>query len=164
MRAVLAAVVASLVLAGTAAAHVGVTPGLLESGRETTLRIELPKLRPGSAPSALDVSGAGVRMLESSPTGRIGEESRWRVRVHVESEPGPLELALRVRYADGGSVTVRQGMTVLPKRAEASSSLPTLAVGGAMVALLVAIASVLLLLRRGRRGRADFKNESREAC
>lgn len=163
MRAVLAAAVASLVLAGTAVAHVSVTPALLESGRETTLRIELPELRPGLAPSALDVSGTGVRMLASSPTGRIGEESRWRVRVHVESEPGPLELALRVRYADGGSVTVRQGMTVLPKRAEASSSLPTLAVGGAMVALLVAIASVLLL-RRGRRGRADFKNESREAC
>ncbi len=164
MRAVLAAAVASLVLAGTAVAHVSVTPALLESGRETTLRIELPELRPGLAPSALEVSGTGVRMLASSPTGRIGEESRWRVRVHVESEPGPLELALRIRYADGGSVTVRQGMTVLPKRAEASSSLPTLAVGGAMVALLMAIASVLLLLRRGRRGRADFKNESREAC
>ncbi len=151
VKAVLVTIVATLALAEAAFAHVSVSPGLLETGREATLRIELPELRPGLVPSALDVSGVGVRMVESSATGRVGEESRWRVRVHVETEPGPLSLTLRARYADGRSVTVRQALTVLPARAAAPSSRPGLAGGIGVIALLAAVAVVLLVRRaRGR--------------
>ena len=144
-------VVAALALAGAAAAHVSVRPGLLETGRKATLRIELPELRPGLAPSALDVSGPGVRMLESSRAGRLGEESRWRVRVAVETEPGPLALILLARYPDGRSVTVRQTMTVLPARAAATSSRPVLAAGVGGLALLATVAAVVLFRRARRR-------------
>jgi hypothetical protein len=139
-----------LVLAGEAAAHVNVSPGLLETGRESTLRIELPELRPGLQPSALAVSGRGVRVLGSSSTGRLGAESRWRVRVEIEAEPGPLALTLVARYSDGRSVTVRQALTVIPSSEATSSSSPVLAAGIGVLALLAAVAAAVLF-RRARR-------------
>ena len=143
--------VASLLLVEGALAHVSVSPGLLESGRTTTLRIELPELRPGRPPSALDVAGSGLRMLESSSAGRLGEESRWRVRVAVETEPGPLELVLTARFPDGRSVVVRQTVTVLPASSAAGSSWPVLAATVGILALLGAVAALALVRRaRGR--------------
>ena len=152
----------ALALPGAALAHVSISPGLLETGRETTLRIELPDLRFGLQPSALDVSGPGVRMLESSRAGRIGEESRWRVRVDVDTEPGALPLVLRAQYADGRSISVRQTVTVVPAKTAAPSSRPVLAAGAGVLALLAVVAATLLVRRA--RGRPDFKKESRDAC
>ena len=142
------AFVASLLLAEAARAHVSVRPGLLESGRTTTLRIELPELRPGQPPSALDVSGSGLRMLESSSAGRLGEESQWRVRVAVETEPGPLDLVLSARYPDGRSVVVRQPVTVLPARSTATSSnWPVIAVILGALGLIGAVTSIAVIRR-----------------
>jgi len=145
------ALFAALLLAGAGGAHLSVTPGLLESGREATLRIELPELRPGLRPSALDVSGPGVRLLESSREGRLAQESRWRVRVDVATAPGPLKLRLRARYADGLSVTVTQSMTVLPAAGAAAtrSSWRGLPAAAVVLALLGACAAIFLV-RRGR--------------
>ncbi len=149
LKTLLIALAAGLVLASPSLAHVTVSPGLLESGREATLRIELPVLRAGPPPTALDVSGPGLRMLSSSSAGRLGEESRWRVRVAVETEPGPLPLLLTARYPDGRSVSVRQTVTVLPATAAAPSSRPVLLAGAGVLALLAATAA-LLLRRRSR--------------
>ena len=150
VRTLTVAVLSALLLAGPAAAHVSVRPALLESGRETLLRVELPGLRPGQEPTALDVSGPGVRELTSELSDRLGDESRWRVRVRVETEPGPLPLVLLVRYSDGRSVTVRQTLTVIPARADEGAGAPTPAIAGALAALLAGTVA-LLLVRRSRR-------------
>lgn len=135
---------------GEAHAHLNVRPGLLQSGREQTLQIELPELRPGGRPVALAVSGAGVQTIASTLAGRSGAESRWRVRVVVRAEPGPIVLRLRARFPDGRSVTLRQAMTVLPAAASTESSPhPILAAGIGILGLLSAVA-VLVLSRRGR--------------
>ncbi|HZG34255.1 MAG TPA: hypothetical protein VEY87_00260 [Gaiellaceae bacterium] len=154
MRALLVAVIT---LAGVctqeAAAHVEVAPGVLESGREVVLEIELPLLRPGPPPTSLAVSGRGVRQLAADAAGRVGRETRWRVRVRVDAEPGPLQLLLRASFADGRSVDVRQSLTVVPARDPNGSPLPevaaaaTAAVGAALVAL------ALVARRRARRSR-----------
>lgn len=141
----------TLALAGATLAHVSVSPGLLETGREATLQIELPELRPGPPPTALDVFGPGIRTLESTSVGRLGEESRWRVRVRVLAEPEPLALSLRAGYEDGRSVTVRQTVTVLPASAAAESARPVLAAAAAGLALVAMLAAMIVLRRRRRR-------------
>ncbi|MBA2331212.1 MAG: hypothetical protein H0V94_00280 [Actinobacteria bacterium] len=136
---------------GEAHAHLDIRPGLLESGREQTLQIELPELRSGGRPVALAVSGAGVRTIASTLVGRRGAESRWRVRVAIRAEPGPIELRLRVRFPDGRSVNLRQAMTVLPAASTGSSSRPALAVGiGIGILGLLTAGAVFVLLLRGR--------------
>ncbi|MCP9484693.1 MAG: hypothetical protein MSC30_02440 [Gaiellaceae bacterium MAG52_C11] len=146
---ILVTAVAILVLPGAALGHLSVRPGLLESGREQTLEIELPELRLGRRPSALVVSGPGVRMLARNLTGRRGEESRWRVRVDVQTEPGPVVLLLRAEFTDGRSVTLRQAMTVLPASDPPASSRPGLVAGIGVLGLLTGGAA-LVLLRRAR--------------
>ena len=154
MRALLVAVITLAgVCAQPAAAHVEVTPGVLESGREVVLEIELPLLRPGPPPTSLAVSGRGVRQLAADAAGRAGVETRWRVRVRVDAEPGPLQLLLRASFADSRSVDVRQSLTVVPTRDSNGSSVPevaaaaTAAVGAALVAL------ALVARRRARLSR-----------
>jgi hypothetical protein len=110
----LVAVLSALLLPAVALAHVNVRPTLLVAGNETLLRIELPDLRPGRQPTGLDVSGPGVHQLSSEPSGLFGLESRFRVGLKVETEPGPLALLLLVRYADGQTVRIRQTLTVVP--------------------------------------------------
>jgi hypothetical protein len=147
--AVVALLAGALVGSPAARAHVNVSPGLLEAGEVITLEVELPRLRPGAPPSSLGVSGGGVRQLSAEAAGPVGVESRWRVRVRVGAQPGPLTLLLRADFSDGQTVVVRHAVTVVPARAG----------GGTPTALLVAIAAVsvaavgglALLLLRGRR-------------
>ncbi len=151
MRRLLVAVAAGLVLTPTAAAHVSVLPSLLPSGREVVLRIELPGLRPGFEPTGLDVTGDGISTLTTAQSGRIGEESRWRVRVDVATPPGPLELLLVARYADGRSITVRQTVTVVPPAeavASGSSGHTLLWAAGAGAAVLLGVGALVGLRRR----------------
>ena len=143
----------ALAVAAPASAHVSVVPTLLPSGAETTLAIELPSLRPGQQPTALTVSGQGVRELSSRRVGRIGEETRWRVRVLVESSPGPLDLVLVARYADGGSVPVLQTLTVVPRPAEPGSDAPVVPLVAGLAALLAGTLAFFY-----------FKKKSRAAC
>jgi hypothetical protein len=156
-RALVVAVLAALALATPARAHVSVRPALLPSGTETTLTIEIPGLRRDHDPNALTVSGPGVRMLSSRPAGRLGQESRWLVRVRVETEPGPLPLELVARYPDGESVPVLQTLTVVPAVAASGqgpgSGAPVLAIAVALAALL-AVVGVLF----------HFRKKSRAAC
>jgi hypothetical protein len=146
---VLSAALAAFVLVPGAFGHVSVSPGLLEQGRTTTLEIELPELRPGSPPTTLAVSAPGLETLESANAGRVGGESRWRVRVAVDAEPGPLVLSLAARYPDGRSVVVRQTVTVIPSSSDSSSSWPVAATAAGLAVL--AVAAVLALVRRSQR-------------
>jgi hypothetical protein len=139
----------ALIGATPAFAHVDVAPRLLEAGEETTLRVELPRLRPGAPPTDVAVAGAGVRQLSAEAAGLIGVESRWRVRVRVDAEPGPLTLLLRAEFADGETVVVRHPVTVVPARSGGGRSAATLVAGAA--AVIVAVGSAVLLVRRGRR-------------
>jgi hypothetical protein len=150
MRYPLVAALLALVAAAPAAAHLSVTPGVLESGEETTLRVELPAFRPRLLPSALEISGEGLQMLSSRPSGQFGGESRWFLRVRVDAVPGPLQLRLLVRYADGHSIEVAQTATVVPSSAGGSSSRLGLWAAGAVVVVL-ASGGALFGLRRLRR-------------
>jgi hypothetical protein len=132
---------------------VSVRPSLLPSGTETTLAVELPGLRPGQQPTALSVSGQGVQELSSRRVGRIGDETRWRVRVLVETEPGPLDLVLVARYADGGSVPVLQTLTVVPATEQPASGAPVVPLALGFAALVLGTLAFL-----------HFKKKSRAAC
>ena len=148
MRNLLVAVTIVLATAGTAAAHVEVRPGLLESGREVELRVELPELRPDAAPTTLEIAGEGVRQLSSRPAGRAGEETRWRVRVLVTASPGPTTLSLRARFADGRSVVVRRTVTVVPASGPADTGTRVAAIAAAVVGLGAVLGAAVLLRRR----------------
>ena len=154
-RALAAAVVAALLFPAIAVAHVNVAPTLVVTGKETLLRIELPVLRPGRQPTALDVSGPGVSQLSSAPSGLLGVESRFRVRVRVETEPGPLPLLLLARYDDGQTVRIRQTLTVVPPEAGSDSGAPVLLWAGVVAGLLLATGGALAFL--------NFKKKSRTA-
>jgi hypothetical protein len=148
VRSLLVAVIAALLLPVAAPAHLEINPGLLESGRDVDLEIELPELRPGGPPTSLAVSGEGVRQLGSRPAGTRGRETRWEVRVHVAAAPGPTELVLRAGFADGGTVEVRRVVTVVPARGD--DGLPVAA--AALAALgLAGLVAAAVILRRPRR-------------
>jgi hypothetical protein len=150
MRSVLVAVTAALLAVPAALGHVEVSPGLLETGGELELRVELPELRPDASPTGLEVSAPGVRQLSSSPAGRVGEETRWRVRVVVDAEPGPVTLVLRALFADGRSVEVRRTATVVPPGTDGGSP-PVAAIAAAVLGLAALLGAAVLLRRRAAR-------------
>ncbi len=155
MRRVAVAVACALLLPATASAHISVIPSLLPSGREVELRIEVPGLRPGFEPTGLDVTASGISTLSTERSGRVGEESQWRVRVDVATPPGPLLLLLVARYADGRSITVRQTVTVVPPLADTGTQAgghTVLWVTGGLAAALLAAAALIVQQRRRRNG------------
>lgn len=149
MKTVAVAVLAALSLPAGATAHVDVRPGLLESGEQVELRIELPELRPGEPPAGLEVLGPGVRQLSSQADGRRGQETRWRVRVAVDAAPGLTELTLRASFADGSVVDVERAVTVVPA-SESGGGTPLAAFVAAGLGLVVLLAAAVAL-RRPRR-------------
>lgn len=145
----------ALAVTEPALGHVDVRPRLVEQGKATQLRIELPQLRAGSPPVRLEVEGAGVAVLASSLQGVAGAETLWNVRVRVSPAvpPGALLLILRAFFADGKSVEVDGAITVVPPAAapKASEPFPWLGVAvGVTLALALAIAALLLARRRRR--------------
>ena len=134
--------------------HVDVTPRLVEQGKATQLRIELPQLRAGPPPVRLEVEGDGVAVLGSSLQGVAGAETRWNVRLRVSPAvpPGELLLILRAFFADGKSVEVDGAITVVPPAPQGSeprTQFPWLGVAaGVTLALALAVAGLLLARRR----------------
>jgi len=149
MKCLLVAALATLLVPATAAAHLEITPGLLTSGREVELEVELPELRPGDPPTSLAVAGDGVRQLRSRAAGMFGRETRWAVRVDVTAPPGPIELILRAGFADGSTVEVRRVLTVVPARRD-EGGLPLAAAAFAALGLVGLVAVAVLLHRPGR--------------
>ena len=142
------ATLAALLVPGVAAAHVDIRPAFGEVGAVTEVRVELPKLRPGPAPEALEVSGDGVEALSTRLQGELGAETVWRVRLRPTGEPGRIPLVLRARYADGESVEVDASFTAVP-RPEDGFPWPVVAGAGG---LAVALAAGALVAARRRRG------------
>ena len=144
----------ALLAAEPALGHVDVRPRLVEQGKATQLRVELPQLRAGSPPVRLEVEGDGVAVLASSLEGVAGAETLWNVRLRVSPAvpPGELLLILRALFADGKSVEVDGAITVVPPTlpaSETSDRFPWLAVvGGVTLALALAVAGLLLARRR----------------
>ena len=140
------AVLLPLLVPAVAAAHVDVRPGLLEAGQELELLVELPELRPGDPPTALDVRGPAVEQIASRAAGRNGVETQWRVRVSVVAEPGSSELLLLASFADGEVVEVTRAVTIVPPAGD--DGVPVAAVVAAAVALLALLGAAVVLRRR----------------
>ena len=141
----------ALLLTEPAPAHVDVQPRLVELGKVTDLRIELPQLRAGAPPERLEVEGEGVSVLASELKGVVGTETRWNVRLRVglAVPPGEQLLVLRALFADGESVEVDGSVVVVPPAQEGSGTFPWLAVAaGATIALALGVAALLLARRR----------------
>jgi hypothetical protein len=140
---------AGLALAATvepAAAHVDVQPRLVERGRVAELVVELPRLRPGAPPERLVVEGRGLDVLSTRLREAVASETRWNVRLRAETPPGTVALVVRAVFADGGSVTVRDSLTVVP--ADESGSFPWAATGVGVVLALGVAGGALVLARR----------------
>ena len=129
-------------------AHLDVRPGIVEAGPAVDLVVELPSLRPGPNPVALEVEGEGLEVLSTRLVKAVGGDTLWSARVRVDSEPGPLPLLLRAVYADGRSVEVGQALVVLPGE-ESSDPFPWPA-AVLVVAAAIALAVATLLLARRR--------------
>lgn len=132
------ALLLALAWAEPASAHVEVRPGVLEQGVASELTVELPRLRPGAAPTRLEVEGDLLVVLSSARAGAAGADTLWRVRLRAERAPGPVQLTLRAVYRDGRSVAVRHPLTVLPAREESGPPW-RLAVAGALLAVTLAL-------------------------
>ncbi len=128
-------------------AHVNVQPGLVEQGEITQLRVELPQLRPGPAPTRIEVEGAGIEVLSARLQGTKGSETVWSVRVRANGPPGQVPLSLRAVYGGGEAVAVKNSLTVVPAPEE--SSFPwAVTVGGTLLALAVAFTALRIARRR----------------
>jgi hypothetical protein len=137
----------ALATAEVAWAHVDVQPRLVEQGQVVQLRVELPRLRPGAAPERIEVEGSGINVLSARLQGVKGSETVWSVRVRITAPPGHVPLILRVVYADGKSVDVKESLTVVPPPAESSFPWAAGAIG-IVLALLLAVGLLGLARRR----------------
>ena len=140
------AALAMAVLAQPALAHLVIQPTLLEQGVVTDVSIELPQLRPGSAPRRLDVEGEAIDVISSDLQGTSGTDTLWKVRLQATADPGVAPVVLRAVYADGKSVEVDQQFTVAP--APERASFPWV---GVMVGALLAVTVAVFSLRLARR-------------
>ena len=129
-------------------AHVDVRPGVVEAGRAIDLLVELPLLRPGSNPVALEVEGEGLEVRSTRLVDATGGETVWTARIRVDSDPGQLRIVLRAVYADGRSVEVDQVLIVLPGEEKVEDGFPWVAVVVGMTAAMALAAAALLLARR----------------
>ena len=102
-------VLLGLLLTQPALAHVDVQPRLVELGKVTDLRIELPQLRAGAPPERLEVEGEGVTVLAQQAGG--GRRRRDALERSPASEPrrpagraaaGPARALRRRRVGRGG--------------------------------------------------------------
>ena len=72
------------------------------------------------------------------------------MRVRVEAAPGPLELALVARYADGASVRVLQTLTVVPPATEPGSGPPLAPLAAGLAALVAGTLAFVYFKKKGR--------------
>ena len=130
-------------------AHLDVRPGVVTAGQAVDLVVELPSLRPGPNPVALEVEGEGLAVLSTRLVDAVGGDTLWTARVRADSDPGKLPLVLRAVYADGRSVEVGQALVVVPGEETVEDGFPWVAaVVGVTAATALAAAAFLLARRR----------------
>ena len=139
----------ALLVTEPALGHVDVRPGLVEQGAVAQLLVELPQLRAGPPPIRLEVEGNGLAVLASDLQRVAGAETVWSVRIRVTSRPGQMSVILRAFFADGESVEVDSGITVVPPAESSSGGFPWRGVvAGVTLGLCVAVAGLLATRRR----------------
>jgi hypothetical protein len=129
-----------------ASAHLDVRPRIVEAGAAVDLLVELPRLRPGPRPVALELEADGLDVMSTRLIDTVGGDTLWTARIRVRADAGTLPIVLRAVYADGRSVEADESLVVLG--AEESSfawGIVALAVTGA-----VGLAGAALLLVRRR--------------
>ena len=129
-----------------ARAHLDVRPGLVEAGTPVDLLVELPGLRPGERPTALELEGDGLEVLSTRLVDAVAGDTVWRVRIRVDTDPGTLRVVFRAVYADGRSAEASTSLVVLDDVEESELAWGTIAL--AVVAAACLGAAVLLLIRR----------------
>ena len=127
-------------------AHLSVQPSLLQQGTVTDVRVELPPLRPGGPPSALEVEGEEIEVLAVRDQGAVGSDSVWTVRLRANGPTGNVPIVLRALYSGGGSVEVDAALTVVPGLEGSGFPWPGVIVGAALAAGFAVVA--LLVARR----------------
>lgn len=141
------ATLAALLPGQPAWAHVDVRPRVVEQGKAAELRVELPRLRPGPAPEALELSGDGIDVSSVRLSGTAGPETVWAVRLRAEGPPRQAQLLLRAVFADGASVDLDESLTVVA--APPQEPFPWAAAGfGALLALGFAAAALRVARRK----------------
>ena len=123
-------------------------PGIVRAGRAVELVVELPRLRAGADPVALELEATGLEVLSTRLVDTVAGDTLWNARVRVDSDPGNLPLVLRAVYRDGRSVEVGQALVVLPAEEAGADGLPWLA---AVLVLATAIALAVGTLVVARR-------------
>jgi hypothetical protein len=129
-----------------ASAHLDVRPGIVQAGAAVDLLVELPRLRPGPRPVALELEADGLEVMSTRIVGAAGGDTLWTARIRVTSDPGTLPILLRAVYPDGRSVEVDESLVVLGDE-EGGLAWRTAAIA---VALAAGLAVAVLLLARRR--------------
>src|SRR5687768_3770184 len=58
-------------------AHLDVRPGVVRAGQPVELLVELPRLRPGPRPIALELEADGLEVLSTRLVDPVGGETLW---------------------------------------------------------------------------------------
>ena len=170
MKRALVAVAAALVIVGTAAAHVVVTPTFVEQGVKTVITFEAPNERAPHATTSLSVEvPSGITVVEDlaprgwSSTiagsrvtwsgGRLeGEEvGEFPLRIMAERGAGTATFRAVQTYEDHESVTWTADLTVLPGAGQPAAdgrSWGLIAAGLVVVLLIAASVLAVRFLRR----------------
>jgi hypothetical protein len=161
-------VASTLAAAGSAFAHVSVTPGLLVVDDTQTLRLsvhnDLDQPMTGlavTAPAGLRIVGAGEELVWESvfESGTVtwsggplppntGNTFELDVAVEKATAPGPLQLQATQLYPGGGKLPWPISVTVVP--ADEKSQVLTWVIVGGIVLLATGGVALIGMRRRGR--------------
>jgi uncharacterized protein YcnI len=162
-----AAAVTALLVAPPAGAHVAVTPTFLESGRAGTIELSGPNERDAPMTGFAVTVPAGLELLHANAAegwlesveratavwsgGSLapGAEATFAVHLSASAEPGPVELEVEQRYADG-VVRWPVTLTVVPASGSSSQTGRLLIVIGLIGALALVAIGVLAWRVRAR--------------
>jgi uncharacterized protein YcnI len=161
-----AVIVASLVVAAPAAAHVGATPPFLAAGSSDTVHLDVPNERQEPMTGFTVTVPDGFEIVHAHPsegweqsfddltatwTGgslAAGVSATFGIELRTPSAPAFVDLAVVQRYDSGDVVRWPVGFTVTPAKETASQNLALAAVVGLLGLLVVAAIAALAWRRR----------------
>ena len=159
-------VVAALVLAGPASAHVVATPAYLPSQSSESITLTAPNERSEpmtgfsvTAAEGLEIEHAHPAKGWSEPVGGLtaswvggslasGEDARFGMTLKADAEPGIVRLEAEQSYGSGEVVRWPVAITVLPAEESPSQNLALAGIVGLIGVLLVVAVATLAWRRR----------------
>jgi uncharacterized protein YcnI len=159
-------VLASLLVAAPAAAHVSATPPYLATGGSETIDLSVPNERDApmtnfsvTVPSGFEIvhahvaEGWNATSEGSTATWRGGSlapgvEAMFGLELRAQTEPGAVQFQAEQGYDDGAVVRWPVSLTVIPADESSSQSLALVGVVGLLGVLVVAAAAILAWRRR----------------